>query len=415
MPTKRTVLAVDVTSDPADAVRGFDQVASSAVDMANDVARSVAKVDDVGRGMDGVADSADNLASKSSQATGGLGALASGFSLVGAEKYAGALEGAAMATDFFSGVGDIANLVLESQAVQTAKATALKIKDTVVTRGQAIATGAMTIAQRALNLAMSASPLGLVIVAITTLIGLFVVLYTRNERFRALVQRVMAAVSGFVGRVVDRVRDLAGWFRAKIPAAAATMRDLLVAYVKFMTLPIRVAIGLALDLAGWFRDKVPAAAGALRDKVASIVSVVNDRIASIRTKIGNVVDAVRGTFSSVWSGAADAAKTAVGSITDVFRGLYDWIQDIIDKIGDLIGKIKGIKIPDLTPGFDLPGIPGLLKSEGGGRGIPVSTGVGQPINIYLQGLMLDPMTAARQIIDLLRQYGYTVNGLQVTP
>lgn len=271
MATRRTVLEVDVTSDASDAVREFDAVTDSAANMGDRVSKSVTEVEVSSRGLDSAADSADNLASKSSQATGGLGALASGFSLVGAEKYAVGLESAAMATDFFSGVGDIGNLVLQSTAVQTAKNTALKVKDTIVTKGQAVATNAMTVAQRALNLVMRANPIGLVITAITILIGVFIVLYKRNERFREIVNKVMSAARDFIGKVVDKLGDLVGWFRDKVPGAAQRMKSLVVGYIKLVTLPTRLLIQVISNLVGWIRDKVPGAWSAAKDRVVGHV------------------------------------------------------------------------------------------------------------------------------------------------
>lgn len=60
-----------------------------------------------------VAEKADSLDSSGARATGSLGAMASGFELVGNTKAAETIQGAAMATDFFAGVGQGAALVAE--------------------------------------------------------------------------------------------------------------------------------------------------------------------------------------------------------------------------------------------------------------------------------------------------------------
>lgn len=60
-----------------------------------------------------LAHSTDELDTASSKATSSLGALSSGFELIGANGAAQGLQSAALATDFFSGVGEGATLVLD--------------------------------------------------------------------------------------------------------------------------------------------------------------------------------------------------------------------------------------------------------------------------------------------------------------
>lgn len=72
-------LAVEISSRAA--TQGFDGTADAAKNMAREVESSTrAAAGGLGR----VADSADNLDSKMSSATSALGALSSGFELVGA-------------------------------------------------------------------------------------------------------------------------------------------------------------------------------------------------------------------------------------------------------------------------------------------------------------------------------------------
>lgn len=58
------------------------------------------------------AEGTDRLDTASSGLTSSLGALGSGFELVGLPNYQAGLEGAALATDFFSGVGEIATVAM---------------------------------------------------------------------------------------------------------------------------------------------------------------------------------------------------------------------------------------------------------------------------------------------------------------
>lgn len=361
MAVRRTVLEVDITSDSTDAIREFDDVADAADRMGTAVDRASTVSSSAGGGLDSAADSADNLASKSSQATGGLGALAAGFELVGAEKYAIGLQSAAMATDFFSGVGDIGNLVLQSTAIQTAKNTVLKAKDVVVTGAQTVATKTLTIAQKALNLAMRANPIGLAVTAGLALAALFVTLYKRNETFRNGVNKAFSFIKGVFSASVGPLVDLARWIGDRIPGAASRMKDLVVGYFKLITLPQRTVINLARDLIGWFADRIPGAAEAMKK---AVVGFVQDMITPFET-------------------------------------LLDWVNDVKDAIGDLISSIADIDLPDI----DIPGL-GLLASgtDPGGRGVQVA-------QVTVQGAV-DPYGTARTIRDVLSAEQFAVGRVQ---
>lgn len=142
-----------------------------------------------------MADKTDNLASKSSVATGGLGALSSGFELVGLDKYANGLVAASMATDFFSGVGDLATLALQSQWVMTLKSTAATAAKTVVEKVAAGASKALAAGQWLVNAAMTANPIGLVVVAVAALVAGMVIAYKKSETFRNVVDKAMAGIA----------------------------------------------------------------------------------------------------------------------------------------------------------------------------------------------------------------------------
>lgn len=77
-----------------------------------------------------------------------------------------------------------------------------------------VATGAMTAAQWALNVALNANPIGLVIIAVVALVAGFVALYTKCEGFRNAVNVLRdGAVAAFNG-----IRAAVGWVIDKIVA-----------------------------------------------------------------------------------------------------------------------------------------------------------------------------------------------------
>jgi hypothetical protein len=247
-------LALRMTADVADVDSAFNNVGSSATAMGNDVAAASAKAEASVGGLDRVAGSADNLDDKAGRATGALGALSAGFELVGMEKYATGLQSASMATDFFSGVGQSATLILESQRLTQIKSTVASARATVVTTAQSGATKVLTVAQRALNIVMRANPIGLAIVAATALVGLFVLLYKRSDTFRGAVQSAGKIAQTALGWVVNSAKSVWEWI-GKLPKTVADFTDkvgwaktLVKGYFEIMTLPARTLLDVVKSI-----------------------------------------------------------------------------------------------------------------------------------------------------------------------
>lgn len=261
MASRITELALRVVADVSGGVAGLGDIETASAKAATAVEQVGTSADGVGSKLDGVGTSAENLDDKASKATGALGALSSGFALVGAEEYAGALEAAAMATDFASGVGQALTLILELESVNRAKAVVVAGAHTAATAASTAATGAATAAQWLLNAALSANPVALVVIAIAALAAGVVIAYQKSETFRDIVDAVFAKAKDVVGAVVDRVGDIVtkvgdviDWVQ-RLPDSFSTAKDRVVGFVQDMLAPIQAVY-----------DKIVA----LIDKITSI-------------------------------------------------------------------------------------------------------------------------------------------------
>lgn len=279
MAAATATLAIKMTNDESDAVKGFTAVNRAADDMGDSVKRASSQAEDAGRRMAISADSADELAGKTGKATGALGALAGGLEAVGLEKYAGALQGAAIATDVASGASDALTLVMESKIVTTLKDKAATIAHTVATKAQAVATRTMTVAQKALNLAMRANPIGLLITGLLLAVGLFITAYKKSETFRNIVDGVFRAVGKVASTVAGTIRDvwnkvtdkLSGFVegaRDKIKDAFEAMKEKAQAIAGFITAPFEALVGFIDDIL----EKI-GKVGGLLDKINPFRSV----------------------------------------------------------------------------------------------------------------------------------------------
>lgn len=209
------------------------------------------------------------------------------------------------------------------------------------------ATTAWTAAQWLLNAAMSANPIGLVIVAVAALGAALVVAYMKSQTFRDIVSAAMNAVKA-------AAQALAGAFQSLL-AAARSAFDWIVDHWKlglFALGPIGAAI--ALLASNW--DKVRAAAGS----------------------------------------AADAITSAINAVTSAINGA-------IGAVERLLGAISRIRIPHI----DLPGPLGLQAPAVAGmsaRGAGVGSHASAPGLVVNVTGAIDPEGTARAIERVLRAH-----------
>jgi hypothetical protein len=234
-------------------------------------------------------------------------------------------------------------------------------------------------AQLALNLAMMANPVGLVIAAIVILVGLFVLAYKKSDTFRAIVQAAMRAAAAAVKWVVAAIGSLIGWVKDKAPAAFNAMKTVVLAVWRFITAPARAYIAIIKSVIAWVKEKAPAAFNAFKD------------------------------------GAVKAFNAVISPV----KKLIGWVQDLLDKIrsvkipsvGGIGGSIFGgggifgfssaapAPAPTLFGARGLMGATPLVGGLGGGGSLSRSS-ANAGATIIVQGA-LDPDAVARQIETIL--------------
>lgn len=292
MAVKTAQLGIEVAVDVAGVDAAFESAGSSAKGMADDIKSAASDADTAASRLDGVASSAENMDDKAGKATGALGALSSGFELVGAEKYAGALQGAALATDFMSGAGQALTLVMELESVAKAKAVVQTVAHTAATKAASAASKVAAAGQWALNAALAANPVGLVVVAVAALVAGLVLAYKKSETFRSVVKGAMSAVRAAVDPVIKVVTSLADWVGSKVPGSASSMKEKVVPLIKLAFLPITLQITVIKELIEFARDKVPAAFESMKNKAAPYINAVLTPIEKVKSAVDNLLDAI---------------------------------------------------------------------------------------------------------------------------
>lgn len=253
-------------------------------------------------------------------------------------------------------------------------------------RGLGIGTAVATAAQWLWNAALSANPIGLVVLAIGLLVGGLVWAYTESETFRNIVNGAFQGVSDFIGTAVGWIAGAIGWFAnlpgmvggyfAGMAAGAIERGNQLVAWVRGIPGMVLGAIGnlggLLLraggdfigglwrgiqNAAGWLRDRVFGFFGNLLPGWVKDVLGIRSPSRLMADEVGVELPAGVGVGMEDGTGDLIAQATAMGDAT----------RDAA------VAAIGGDYSLDMTAG-GLGAAPGMPGSGGGAGGMAGAAG-----------------------------------------
>ena len=261
------------------------------------------------------------------------------------------------------------NATLRAQAAATATADAAQKRSVISTVASRVAMVASTVAAKAmaaaqwlLNAAMSANPIGLVIIAIIALVAAVVIAYKKSETFRKIVDAALRAV-GAAGKWL--------WENALKPVFEHMKRGwTLVANVvtwwwkNIVTPAFRAVVAVAL----WLRDRVVDSfnnwralfnrvagwVGDLRrsvvDRFNSLLDWVRELPGRLRSRLAAIRDILPAPFKAAFNAIARAWNNSVGRLSWTAPS---WIPGVGGK------SISVPKIPMLARG-------GIVRATRGG-------------------------------------------------
>lgn len=286
-------------------------------------------------------------------------------------------------------------------AVTTGKLLAQKaaqLATAIATKAAQLATAAWTAVQWLLNFAMSANPIGLIILGIAALIGVIVLIATKTTWFQTIWAKVwegiqfaasfawnniLKPVFTALGKAVSAVGAAFSWFWEKVakPVFAALQYAFSLWWNNYAK-PILKGFGTALGVAGaavaWLWDKAvkPSlnAIGALFKWVweklikpawdaltaglswgwSHIVKPAFDALKTAVSGLGTAFDLARDAVKTAWDKIKQVVKDPIKAVLQLIN---TWV---IDKFNFVSGKLGGPKIDpiDLSKFADGGPIPG---------------------------------------------------------
>lgn len=174
---------------------------------------------------------------------------------------------------------------------------------------QVAMTAAMTAAQKGLNAAWRANPIGFIVTALMLLIGAFVMAYQNLDWFRNLVDTAWAAIKNAISVVVDWFVNVAWpWMQQAISALGAWFVNLYQSYIK----PAWDGIWAAIQLAWTY-----------------IQPVFNFIVNAIKTYLIIYFQLLWTVVQIVWKSIQIAIQVAWAAIKIIFNAIVAFVKNIL--------------------------------------------------------------------------------------
>lgn len=245
----------------------------------------------------------------------------------------------------------VARWMKDNRAVVAAVVTGLlaykgvMLAITVATKAWAVVTGIATAAQRLLNGAMTANPIGLVIAAIAALVAGFIYLWNNSEGFRNFWIGLWDKIKAVVGVAVDVVKAI---WNGLVTAATAVANAVSAAWNGLVTAFnwVKDGITAAIDgvkavlgaIAGWFDRNVIQPAISLWNDFYAAFKYVWDAVAAV---VRPIIDAIASSVKTGWSIIQDYIITPIRAAWDWVADKFRWAKDIV--VGQVKMGVDGIR------------------------------------------------------------------------
>ncbi len=196
------------------------------------------------------------------------------------------------------------------------------------------ATAAWTAVQWLLNVALTAIPIGIVVVAIAALVAGLILAWQHSETFRAIVTGAFDAVKAAAAAVATFLTE-------KIPAAFKAVLDWVRENWKTIAVlisgPFAPIVLLATDAFG-VRSALVGAFNAVRTFISGVIDAIVGFFVALPGRLLATIAALVGTALAAFRSAFAAAKTFVGNQVD---DVVDFFVKLPGRIADTLGALAG--------------------------------------------------------------------------
>lgn len=311
-----------------------------------------------------------------------------------------------------------------------------------------VATEGMTIAQRLLNLAMNANPIGILVTLIATIVGALITFIATNEDARAKIGEVWDAIKEKISGFVESIKTfftetIPEFFRSFIDWIKSNWKNLLLIFInpfaglfkyfydnngkfkefvdnaiKFIKqLPSKIwtwLVNVINKVTQWRDDMKEKAKETASNFIDKVVEYVKKLPAKVWAWFVNVVEKVRQLKNDLGAKAKEAGQELLDKLiekvkeipekikstgADIVSGLWDGISDKVSWLKEKISGFVG-NVTDWLKEFFKIGSPSRLMADEVGKWLPEGIAVGITKNAKstlkaMKNLAMDTVGSAR--------------------
>lgn len=217
--------------------------------------------------------------------------------------------------------------VMGITTISTETSTAALIANKAGMIAASAATKIAAAAQWLFNAAMSANPIGIVIIAIVALVAAIVIAYKKSETFRDIVQAVWKAIKIAVAAVVD-------WFTDNVVPLLKKYLELAGAYFSFLyenvIKPVWAGIKKVIEV--WW-----AWAQTVFDALKVVLKVVGDTFEWLwKNIIDPVFSAIKKIIETWWTGTKIIFDAVVNFLGGPFKAAWDAYKALVETVWNFL-------------------------------------------------------------------------------
>jgi phage-related protein len=199
----------------------------------------------------------------------------------------------------------------------------------------ATAVGIVTAAQWLWNVAMTANPIGLVIVAIALLVAAIVYVVTHLDKVKAVFSAVWNFIRSLTAAVWGKIKSTIVSVAGAIYSAVSSKFNQVKAFISRVLGAIR-----STNQTIW--NGIKSVISAVWNTIKSMVTA---RINAVKSLITSVWNAIKSVTSNTWNAVVNTIKNKVQAIKDRISGMKESIRNIFSNAGDLL-RSAGRRIID---------------------------------------------------------------------
>lgn len=192
----------------------------------------------------------------------------------------------------------------------------------------------MAVAQKALNLVMSANPIGLVVAAIAALVAGFIYLWNTSEDFRQFWIDLWEKVKEITGVVVDAIVGFFTGLWEKITGIFDTVvnffKENWQTILLFLINPFAGAFKLLYEKCEGFRNFVDGIVTAIKDFFVGLGTKIAEIATSIWSKIVEIFSPVVEWFSELFTSIWNTLSSVVQVIIELLKGCWTIITSVFE-------------------------------------------------------------------------------------